>query len=331
VIVAIVIVAALAGGLFLLLAGCSGGQRDSRPAVEGNDDASREDAGAVPSIDPALIHYQQVAEIPVGMKMVRALAVGPDDHIYVGGDEMLRAFTPAGGKLAEIPLDGPPKCLAVGGADHAVPGQVYVGMDEHVESYDAKLARTKTWKTLGDKAALTSIATADDDVFLADAGNRVVWRYSPAGELKGRIGAPDKARNIRGFVITSHYFDLAVGADGLLYVVNPRALRLEAYTFDGDLEFHWGEGSPGIDGFFGCCNPAHFAVLPDGRFVTAEKGARRIKVYSAKGQFECVVAGPEQVGATAEVAAPDVAVDRHGRILALDPVTTSVRVFERKP
>ena len=32
--------------------------------------------------------------------------------------------------------------------------------------------------------------------------------------------------------------------------------------------------------FFGCCNPAQLAVLPDGRFVTAEKGIPRVKIYS---------------------------------------------------
>jgi len=33
----------------------------------------------------------------------------------------------------------------------------------------------------------------------------------------------------------------------------------------------WGKRS-GIADFFGCCNPAHLALLPDGRFVTSGKG-----------------------------------------------------------
>ena len=35
-------------------------------------------------------------------------------------------------------------------------------------------------------------------------------------------------------------------ADGLLWVVNPGRHRLEAYTFDGDLQSYWGEESLGI-------------------------------------------------------------------------------------
>ncbi len=89
--------------------------------------------------------------------------------------------------------------------------------------------------------------------------------------------------------------------------------------------------------FFGCCNPAHFAVLPDGRFVTSEKGIPRIKIYTAQGQFECVVAGPEQLAVDdSRMADPsegadkrvfDVAVDRQGRVLVLDPRNRTVRVY----
>ncbi|MBM3243119.1 hypothetical protein FJZ31_43220, partial [Candidatus Poribacteria bacterium] len=44
-----------------------------------------------------------------------------------------------------------------------------------------------------------------------------------------------------------------------------------------------------IDGFCGCCNPVNFAMLPDGRFVTCEKGLPRVKIYDADGTFSGVV------------------------------------------
>ena len=314
--------------------------------------ASRDVEEPAAEIDPALVQFVQTADIPAGLHDVRALAVGPDDHIYIGGDRAIRRFSPDGKPQGDIALESEPKCLAVGGADHANPGRIYVGMEEHVEVFDASregdspifaaqksgqspmqksgqppaYARVAAWKTLGKTAALTSIAAADRDVFVADAGNRIVWHYDVSGELKGRIGDADTGRRIPGFLITSHCFDLGLGADGLLYVVNPRALRLEGYTFSGDLETSWGRGSPEVDGFFGCCNPAQFAVLPDGRFVTAEKGAPRIKIYSAQGKFECVVAGPGAMRGTPA----DLAADHRGRILVLDASSASVRVFERK-
>jgi len=125
-----------------------------------------------------------------------------------------------------------------------------------------------------------------------------------------------------------------------LRVVNPGPHKIEAYTFYGDMEFSWGETSIGIKGFSGCCNPVSFAILPDGRFVTAEKGVPRVKIYSDSGVFLSVVAGMESFRDTVGVYDPDdtgdtrkaldVAVDSGGRILVLDPVDKSVRVFVEK-
>jgi len=277
-------------------------------------------------IDPALIHYKQTGEIRVSLKQPHALAVGPDGRIFVGGDKAIQVFDSNGSKTAEIKLEYEPRCLAVGGTEHKYPSRIYVGAADRVEVLDADGKPAGSWDKLNEKALPTSIAVGENDVFLADAGNRIVWHYDTDGKLINRIGEADRARKIPGFFITSPYFDLAVGRDGLLYVVNPRALRLEAYTFQGDLEFFWGKGSPSIDGFFGCCNPAHFAVLSDGRFVTAEKGLPRIKIYSPQGKFECVVAGSEQFSSTAA----DLAVDQHDRILVLDSDKNRVLIFSSK-
>jgi hypothetical protein len=105
------------------------------------------------------------------------------------------------------------------------------------------------------------------------------------------------------------------------------------------MEVRWGEAGSTIDDFFGCCNPSQFAVLPSGSIVTSEKGVPRVKVYSEFGEFECVVAGPQQLDvAEAELGDPrsvqakavfDVAADSQGRVLVLDPRKKSVRIFTR--
>ena len=290
------------------------------------------DFGAVtappPVIAPELIHYEQTASFPVDMQQVHALAVGPDDRIYVGGDRSCRVFSNVDHAVQlDIALQAEPTCLTVGGSEHSLPGHIYVGLKDHIEVFAADGTPVASWDSLGEKALITSIAIDEQDIFVADAGNRIVLRYDVSGNPIGRIGERDDIRKIPGFVITSEYFDLAVSpADGLLRVVNPRMLRIETYTFDGDLEQHWGEATPGVEGFFGCCNPIHFAMLPDGRFATAEKGAERVKVYGSDGRFESVVAGPDQL----DTQAADLAVDSDGRILVLDPKARSVRIFEPK-
>jgi len=94
------------------------------------------------------------------------------------------------------------------------------------------------------------------------------------------------------------HFDAAMGPDGLVRIVNPRRLRIEAYTSRGDRELIWGRGGSTIETFYGCCNPAHIDILPDGRFFTLEKGRPRIKIYSIDGKLQAVVAQKRELGTT---------------------------------
>ena len=292
-------------------------------------------------VDPALIRYEQRGEISCPMQMVRAVATGPGDRVYVAGDEGIHVFDPGGAPVSKIALEGKPTCLAVGGAGHAFPERVYAGLDRRVAVIDSEGEPAGTWDLPGKKGPLTSIAAAKDDVFVADYPNHIVLRYDTSGKLAGRIGAWDKEQGTPGLVIPSPFFDVAVDPGGRLWVVNPGALRVECRSFEGRLERFWkAESSPAIADFFGCCNPANLAILPDGRFVTAEKGLLRVKIYSAEGQFECVVAGPEQLEPPppigdqgvrdTEYTAVDVAVDSKGRVLILDLAAARVRIFERK-
>ena len=93
-------------------------------------------------------------------------------------------------------------------------------------------------------------------------------------------------------------------------MANPGARRLECYTFNGDLESIWGNTSSQIDGFFGCCNPVHFAIFSDGRFVTSEKGIPRVKTYRENGDFEWSGGGASPVGTQAADAGIPVAARR---------------------
>jgi hypothetical protein len=216
---------------------------------------------------------------------------------------------------------------------------VYLGVKDRVELYDGPGDPAAVWQVEDGKAQLTSIALGKSEVYVANAAAAAVLRYDLEGKLLGKIGQPDKARGIPALAIPSPFFDVAAGPDGHVWVVNPGALRLQAHTPEGNLELFWGESGAAIEGFFGCCNPAHFALLSDGRFVTAEKGLLRVKVYSAGGELECVVAGPGQLetpaGATGsrfdhEHRAVDVAVDSRDRVVVLDLTGGKVHVYEPK-
>ncbi len=287
-------------------------------------------------IDPAWLRWHKQAEFASQAGLVRAVAVGPEGRIYLGGQHGIEVFDLRGTPAGRLPAASPVYCLALEGEPPQAPRRLYVGLKDHVEVWDREGRVLQTWPAPSPRSVLTSIALVNGEVFVADAGTQAVYRFSAAGKRLGRIGSNERGGG--GFVVPSPFFDVAPGPEGGLYVVNPGALRIETRTRDGVLRAFWGESSAGIEGFFGCCNPANLAVLPDGRLVTAEKGLLRVKVYTPEGTLDSVVAGPDQLespGASAgladhEYTAVDVATDPQGRVIVADRNSGVVRVFEEK-
>ncbi|MDH7570928.1 MAG: NHL repeat-containing protein, partial [Armatimonadota bacterium] len=235
----------------------------------------------------------------------------------------VRQLLPNGKLGMAIRLDGPPRAVGA-----AADGTVYVAMRDHVQVFSPRGDRRARWKPLGARSVLTALGIGAADVWVADAGERVVWRFGRGGEARGRIGARDEGRRVPGLVVPSPHLDVAVAPDGGVWVSNPGRHRVERYATDGQLLWAWGEAANGVEGFCGCCNPTDIAVLPEGGFVTSEKGIPRVKRYSAAGEFVGLVAGADAF--TEGVTGLDLAADAAGRVLVLDPAARAVRVFVRK-
>ncbi len=266
------------------------------------------------NVDPALIRYIEIEPLVPALGKISALAVGSDGKVYVGGINAIEIFP--GGEKVEIP--GTPSCLAVD-----EDGILFVGFQDHLTIFSND-RKPKLSLSLGKTSYITSIAVDDEFIYVADAGRRRVWRYSKAGADILEIGAKDVANGVRGFHIPSPSFDLDIGTDGSIWVVNPGYHAFENYSPDGRLISSWERTSFSINGFSGCCNPAHFALMSDGSFLTAEKGLVRVKIHNLDGSLRCVVAAPHQFDAPIL----DVAADAAGRIHILDG--DRVRVFEEK-
>jgi len=283
--------------------------------------------------DPKLIHYEQVGRFPTSQPEPHRIAIGPENQVYVAAGNYVSVLDRQGARVNEIALAGSARCVAVAGD-----GTIYAGLKDHLEVFDRKGQRTAVWESPGKRTWFTGLSVGENDVFAADAGNRVVLRYDKSGKLAGRIAEKNKDRNVPGLIVPSPYLDVELGRDGLVRVNNPGRHRVEGYTAGGDLEFFWGKPSGAIQGFCGCCNPVGLALLPDGRCVTCEKGLPRVKVYSGDGTFECVVAGPESFTENWHKCSPadctmgglDAAVDSQQRIYILDLVTGEVRVMAKK-
>jgi hypothetical protein len=287
--------------------------------------------------DPKLVGYEQVGRFPVPNSRPRRIAFGgPENRLYVAAGSSISVLELDGTRCLEFALAGPARAVAVAGD-----GTIYTGLRDHVEVFSAKGKRLASWDSPGQRTWFTGLAAGENDLFAADAGNRVVLRYDKSGKLAGRIGEKDREKNIPGLIVPSPYLQVQLARDGLLRVNNPGRHRVEVYTISGDLELFWGKPSAGIAGFCGCCNPIGLAILPDGRCATCEKGLPRVKVYSTDGTFESVVAGSESFPENARNGAIqdksdgmlgglDAAVDTEGRIFVLDLVAADVRVMKRK-
>lgn len=294
------------------------------------------DISALQKVDPKLIQFREVGRLKGPQRDARRLGwVGPE-KLGVAAGETISLFHLTGAPAEPISVGQPVRCFATG-AD----GTCFVSVRDHLEVFDAKGQRLAVWAVPAKRTWFTGLAVNETDIFAADSGNRVILRYDRTGNVTGRIGERDQERGIPGFVLPSPYLDVRWHGDGLLRANNPGRHRIEVYTPAGDLELAWGKASMGIQGFCGCCNPVAFALLSDGRYVTCEKALPRVKIYSAKGEFECVVAGPEQFPENAKVGAGetasdgarsslDVVVDARGRVYVLDTVTGQIHIFERK-
>lgn len=285
--------------------------------------------------DPRLVRYEEIARFSCPDRAPSRMAIGPD-HLYIGSSKQVSILSFSGALVRTIPVSAPARCVAAG-----IDGTTYIGLRDHIEVFSSTGEKVASWESPGPRTWLSGLACNDTQVFAADSGSRRILRYDLSGKLVARLGGKDPARSVPGLIAPSPYLDIEMGPDGLLRINNFGRHTVEAYTVEGDLEQSWGKPSAGIAGFCGCCNPVAVAMLPNGKYVTCEKGLPRVKVFSETGEFECVVAGVESFPENAKSGAPskgldctlgglDVAVDAKGLIYVLDLIAENVRVLKEK-
>lgn len=277
------------------------------------------DVEAFKDVDPALIHYRESRQFKIGFDQPAALAVNAE-KIYVAGDGQVKVINFSGGLLAEFSLPEKPMAVEVHG------DTVFVAAEHSLLLFDATGRALPSWQVPGENSRLTAVAATREQVFVADAGNRRVLRYSRTGEFLGAFDGKTGDEDLHGFIVPSPCFDLDVNPHNELWVVNPGLLALENYSPEGEFRTFWKNAGIKPEGFSGCCNPAHITFLEDGRLVTSEKGLVRVKTYKRSGEFEGVVAPPREFPGTET--APDVAADKNNNIYLLDFGTKMIRMFE---
>ena len=279
-------------------------------------------------VDDKDVAFRQTARFALDVDEPSALAVAESGTVYVSGKDAVLLLDGEGRETARHAVQGTPDAIAI-----APDGKLLLGMRNHVQVLDPAGQPLAAWNDLGERAYITSIAADDKNVFVADAGNRVVLRYDYGGNVLNEMGQRDLKREFEGFVVPSPYFDTAFDASGLLWVVNPGRHGLENHRPTGELVSSWYKPGMDLPGFCGCCNPTHIAFRSDGSVVTAEKGINRVKVYAPDNTLIGVVATPEDLKAPSDEndshsPVKDLAVDKKDRILVLVGPMKAILVYE---
>jgi len=273
-------------------------------------------------VDPSLIGYKEVRDYNIEAKSPGGIAIR-NQKIYMVADNFLQVFNTEGNQLFKVTLPYEARCLDVSKQE-----EIVIGFGNRVGYFNGKGDLLWISDTLNSRAFITAVATKDDLIFAADAGNRVVHRYDISGKYLDNFEGGEDGGDMPGFIVPSGYFDLKISNDGELWIVNPGKHAFDNYTDEGDLRGYWANGSTDINGFSGCCNPAHIAFLSNGSLVTSEKLIVRIKVHKPSGELVTVVAAPDEFKENG--VAPDIAVDDKDNIYALDYDRKTIRVFAPK-
>jgi hypothetical protein len=271
------------------------------------------------------MEYAEVLELR-GMGPGRAfrrtlsgLAVDAVGRIYVLADGEVVTFSPDGDLVRNWRAPEGALCIAV---DQR--GRIYLGASGNVEIFGSTGNRVGGFGAgeSGKPAVITAIRVSGRNILVADAAARYIRRFSEDGKNIGEIGTQNKTR---GFMLPNRFLDMAVDSKGMVRATDSGRHRVSSWNLDGTPAGYFGKfGLANAEDFVGCCNPVNIAVAPDGKIVTAEKVAARVKVFDAAGKLISLI-GSEHFDPQCVHLFLDV--DTNGRIVVGDPVRLAVKVF----
>lgn len=208
-----------------------------------------------------------------GKGQLNAVTVSVEGNIILGGENFIACYDTGFIFLWEY------KTMSAVSALSVSQNKIYAVAGNIIEILNIKGEKIHEWGPFEDRSLITSISANDTYVAFADAANKAIYVLDKEGVLKHIVGKSEDP-----FIIPSPYFDVALGSDNTIYVANTGKRRIERRNIEGSLLDFFGEEGTAPGAFCGCCNPAHFAIMPGG-YITAEKGINRIKILSSKGDF----------------------------------------------
>ena len=133
-------------------------------------------------VDSTKILYSEKIYFPVKIHDWAGIAVS-DSTIIVATANQLLKFDYSGKQIFSKQLIDTVSCVAIDENR-----QIWMGMSDYVVMYDQNGTLVKRWNSFGDRALFTSIAVSGENVYVADAGNRIVYQCNTNGQIVQKIG-----------------------------------------------------------------------------------------------------------------------------------------------
>jgi hypothetical protein len=201
------------------------------------------------------------------------VAISDSVFIYKQEGELANKFG-VGGNIRDIATNG---------------DVIYLLFATRIELYDKSGKWLRSWEACSELSDYCSFTLADDFVFVTDAGNKNICKYTKTGDFVQFIQSPD------GFIVPSYSFGITY-VKGIIYCSNPGRHRVESYSINGEYIASFGQAGAIAGTFGGCCNPVHLAGTSAGEIITSEKGNPRISCYGSSGEFRSVMLDSEALG-----------------------------------
>ena len=250
-----------------------------------------------------------------GNASLKAVAVSFSGNVLLGGDSWVACYDKDLTPLWNLKTQKPVTALSING------DTIYASTMETIYIISTKGDLKNEWGPYEDSAIITSVSSNKSFIAFADAGNKMVVVLNKKGEVASLVGKTGEP-----FIVPSPYFDVALTENNTLYIANTGNRRIETRNINGALAGYFGHPGTEPDAFCACCNPAHFAVIPDG-FITAEKGLHRIKILDKEGKFVEFVSSVNKFSPPIPL---DIASYDGKIIYAVNPADSKLYVFKRK-
>ena len=225
--------------------------------------------------------YKKISSIKTKSEIIRFDL--SDENIFIAENHTVMIYNKTGALLKRLLVEQEIRDIKVEG------DRIYLLYPTAIEVYAVEGEKITGWKASRVNSDYCSMALSSEYIFVTDAGNKNICKYTKEGDYIAVILSPD------GFIIPSYSFDI-INIGDTIYCSNSGRHRIESYTLEGEYITSFGKSGSEAGSFAGCCNPAYLAVTTNGNILTSEKGAPRISCFSRDGKFNTILLSDKTLG-----------------------------------